>query len=185
MLNKKNYAEVKSKTSHKEGKQYLSEQYSSASGLIRALDQRANTILRTAQAIVNRQTAFFEYGIMSLTPMTLADIAGDTGLHESTVSRVTTNKYLSCSFGIFEMKHFFTSSITNKSGENISSAKIKEIIKAFIEQEPANYTYSDEEIAIELSKFNISIALRTVAKYRESLNIPTSSYRKRAKKANF
>ena len=117
---------------------------------------------------------------MYLEPMTLSDIALACGLNESTISRTTNNKYMQTSSGIYEMKYFFTSHVAGKNSDvQISSTKVKEIIKTIIESEEKNNILSDDEIVSELAKFNINIARRTVAKYRESLGIATSSMRKR------
>ncbi len=167
----------------KEDKHYKKERLSSASWLVKSLHQRATTILKVSEEIIKLQSDFFELGIEHLKPMTLKDIANSLGMHESTISRVTTNKYLSCSRGIYELKYFFSSSLTQrKASENTSSQAVKHKIKNYIEQEDKNGVLSDEDLAILLNNDGINIARRTVAKYRESLNIPTSAVRKRVKK---
>ena len=173
------YNMARNKVNNKDEKQYVKEQYSSASNLLKAIDKRNQTTLKTAIAIFEKQKSFFEYGIMELKPMTLSEISKLTDLHESTISRITTGKYIATPFGVFEMKDFFTSKITNNAGIEISSAKIKEMIKAIISTESKGQIYSDDDLSSELKKFNLTAARRTIAKYREELKIPTSSMRKR------
>ena len=179
ILNKDLYDKVKSKVSYKEDKKYLSEQYSRASNLLKAIEKRRESTLKTAIAIFERQRSFFENGIMGLKPMTLADIAREINMHESSISRITCGKYIETPFGIFEMKDFFTSKVTNDHGIDVSSARIKEILKAIISSESNEHIYSDEEISGELKKYQLTAARRTVAKYREELKIPSSALRKR------
>jgi RNA polymerase sigma-54 factor len=179
ILSKKYYDDIKSKLRDKEGKKYLSDQYMRASNLMKAVEKRKETILKTAIAIFEKQRSFFEYGIMELKPMTLSEVASMIMMHESTVSRITNGKYIETPFGVFEMKDFFTSKVKNDHGIDISSAKIKEMIKAIISAESREHIYSDDEISGELKKYQLSAARRTVAKYREEMRIPTSAERKR------
>jgi RNA polymerase sigma-54 factor len=179
ILNNDLYDKVKSKVSYKEDKKYLSEQYSRASNLLKAIEKRRESTLKTAIAIFEKQRSFFENGIMGLKPMTLSDIAREINMHESSISRITCGKYIETPFGIFEMKDFFTSKVTNDHGIDVSSARIKEILKAIISSESKEHIYSDEEISGELKKYQLTAARRTVAKYREELKIPSSALRKR------
>ncbi len=176
------YNELKAKVKGPEQKGFLTERYQAAGTLISSIEQRNNAIIRISESIVRYQRNFFEQGVLYLRPLTLQDIARDTGLSESTVSRVTSNKYISTSYGLFELKYFFSRSLpSNTSSDGVSSTRAKEIIKKLIELENKNSIISDEEITKELMKFNIKIARRTVAKYRDQLKIPTACIRKREK----
>ena len=130
------------------------------------------------QSILKFQYAFFEKGIIALKPMVLRDVAEDISMHESTISRVTTNKYAHTPQGIFELKYFFNSSIKRIYGEDIASASVKEKIKQIIENEDSKKPYSDDKISRLLKEANINIARRTVAKYREILKVLPSNKRK-------
>lgn len=183
LVNRRYYAELNTHARGKQEKKYLSDQLATANWLVKALDQRAQTILKVATDIVRQQEAFFQHGIRHLRPLTLKDVAAAVGLHESTVSRVTSNKYMATSRGTFELKYFFTSSIQSAAGgENFSSETIRYLIKEMIEKEGADKTLSDDDIADILKNRGMDIARRTVAKYRESLNIPSSFERRRIKK---
>jgi RNA polymerase sigma-54 factor len=183
-INKTYYLDVKSDVISSVDKEFITKEYGLANDLMRAIVQRSKTILAVAAAIVEKQKNFFLKGVMYLEPMTLADIALDCALNESTISRTTTNKYIQTANGIYEMKYFFTSHVAGKNSDvQISSTKVKEIIKTIIETEEMGGILSDDEIVSALTKFNISIARRTVAKYRESLGIETSSMRKRKMRA--
>lgn len=183
-VNKTYYLDVKNDVVTSSDKEFITKEYGLANDLFRAIIQRSKTILAVASAIVEKQKNFFLKGVMYLEPMTLADIALDCSLNESTISRATTNKYIQAPNGIYEMKYFFTSHVAARNSDvQISSTKVKEIIKTIIEAEEISNILSDDEIVSALTKFNISIARRTVAKYRESLGIETSSMRKRKKRA--
>ena len=177
------YVQIKDSMQNKKEKEFTKNEIEAANTIVKSIEQRSHTILKVATAIVEEQIDFFTRGVMYLNPMTLNKIAALTGFNESTVSRSTANKYISTPSGIFELKYFFSSSLgtTRASGENVSSTKAKEIIKQIILSEEADNILSDDDISEQLSKFNISIARRTVAKYRESIGIPTSSVRKRNK----
>lgn len=180
LINKSFYRVVQAGVKNKDEKKYIKEKFNSAQNLLKAVEQRAETILNVATAIIEEQVDFFEYGIMKLKPLTLAEIAKKINMHESTISRVTTNKYMSTPRGIFEFKYFFSKAIDSKNNNStISNTKVKEIIKQLIATETSATIYSDEALATELNKFNIKLARRTVAKYREELGIPSSSMRKR------
>lgn len=159
-------------------KAYLTERLKAASWLIKSIHQRQNTIYRVTESIVKFQRDFLDHGIEKLRPLVLKDVADDIEMHESTVSRVTTNKYVHTPQGVFELKYFFTTAIKTAGGE-ISSSSIKERIKNIIAAEKPDAPISDQEIAEILSKENIDIARRTVAKYREGLGILSSSKRKK------
>jgi RNA polymerase sigma-54 factor len=165
----------------RETKQFLSENLQAASFLVRALEARAQTILRVASTIVQLQEGFFRAGIAQLRPLTLRDIAEALELHESTISRVTANKSMATPRGIFEMKFFFTASLGGADGESHSASSVRHRIAALIEGESAGAVLSDEALAKILQKEGIDIARRTVAKYREALRIPGSAQRRRDK----
>ena len=175
------YIKIKPSIKSSEEKLFTKQEINSASNIIRAIDQRVKTILKVATCIVSEQIDFFTRGVMYLKPLTLNKIAEVTELNESTISRRTANKYMSTPRGIYELKYFFSSSLssTKTSSEDISSTKVKEIIKQIILHEEQDNILSDEEIAKELEKFNIKVARRTVAKYREAAGIATSAKRKR------
>lgn len=177
------YVQIKDSMQNKKEKEFTKNEIEAANTIVKSIEQRSHTILKVATAIVEEQVDFFTRGVMYLNPMTLNKIAALTGFNESTVSRSTANKYISTPSGIFELKYFFSSSLgtTRAAGENVSSTKAKEIIKQIILSEEADNILSDDDISEQLSKFNISIARRTVAKYRESIGIPISSVRKRNK----
>ncbi len=167
--------------SGREGRAFLAEHFQNASWLVRALEQRASTILRVAEAIVAAQEGFLRHGISHLRPLTLKDIAGPLELHESTVSRVTTNKFMATPRGTFELKFFFTTALGGGNGETHSAEAVRHRIRALIEAEPPDRVLSDDELAALLRREGITIARRTVAKYRESWGIPGSLQRKREK----
>ncbi len=160
---------------------YLNQQLSQAQWLLKALDQRAQNILKVATEIMRRQQNFLEYGIEALTPLVLKDIAAAVDVHESTVSRVTSNKYIATPRGIFELKFFFSSGISNyaQTGDHAAQA-VRHRIKTLIGDETPGNPLSDDDLVELLARDGINIARRTVAKYREALGIPSSYDRKRA-----
>lgn len=160
-------------------KDYVQGKLRSAVWLIRSIHQRQRTIYKVTESIVRQQREFFDKGIAFLKPMVLRDVANDIGMHESTISRVTTNKYVHTPRGIFELKFFFNSGISRVSGGDVASESVKEKVKAIIATEPPAHPFSDQKIVELLLKENINIARRTVAKYREMLGILPSSKRKR------
>jgi RNA polymerase sigma-54 factor len=165
-------------------KTYLAENLQSATWLMRALDQRAKTILKVAMEIVKQQDGFFTHGVQHLRPLNLKTIADAISMHESTVSRVTANKYIATSRGIFELKYFFTSAIAAANGGEAHSAEaVRHRIKQLIDAETANDVLSDDTIVDKLRSAGIDIARRTVAKYREAMRIPSSVQRRRDKLA--
>lgn len=157
---------------------YLNERLKAASWLIKSIHQRQNTIYRVTESIVKFQREFFDHGIERLKPLVLKDVADDIGMHESTVSRVTTNKYVHTPQGIFELKYFFTTGIKTAGGD-VSSSTVKDKIKNLIAAESPDDPISDQKIVEILKQQNIDIARRTVAKYRENLGILSSSKRKK------
>lgn len=165
-----------------EEKKYVAEQLQHANWLVKAMNQRAETIMKVATELVKQQDKFLKYGVRYLKPMTLKMVADAIEMHESTVSRVTSNKYVQTPRGLFELKYFFTSGLSAPSalGEEVSSTAVKEQIKRLIEQE--DKILSDEKIAQILQKQGIDVARRTVAKYREALGLGSSTERRRAKK---
>lgn len=182
LINKTYYAEVNNASQGKEAKSFLADQMATASWLVKALDQRAQTILKVAAQIIEQQEAFFTYGIEYLKPLALKDVAASIGMHESTVSRVTTSKYLGTPRGVFELKYFFSSGVGSTDGSGAFSAEaIKARIKALVDAESASAILSDDDIAEKLTADGIDIARRTVAKYREALNIASSVQRRRQK----
>lgn len=169
----------------RDDKKYISEQLAQANWLIRAIDQRAQSILKVSTEIIRQQEQFLLYGIQFLRPLTLKDISLQVDLHESTVSRVTTNKFISTPRGIFELKYFFTSSVSSSSGaDDVSSKTVMYYIKELIDGEAPARILSDDAIVNMLKNKNIDIARRTVAKYREAMHIPSSVIRRRQKAKN-
>lgn len=152
--------------------QYLKDRLDSAVLLIKSLERRKNTLYRVAKSIVNHQIEFFEYGPKYLKPMTLRVVADDLQVHESTISRITTQKYMQTPRGTFEMKFFFTSPVETESGESLSARSVRTILKEIIESENPRRPYSDQQLAEILKKRGFRIARRTVTKYREQMNIP-------------
>jgi RNA polymerase sigma-54 factor len=170
---------LQSRTLEGEAKGYLRERMRSALWFLRSVEQRQGTIARVASAIVRRQEEFLDKGISHLRPLVLRDIADDIGMHESTVSRVVANKYMSTPRGIFPLKFFFHSAISHALQGDISSVVVKERIKELIEQEDSAHPLSDARVARQLNRLGIRIARRTVAKYREELGVPSSEQRRR------
>ena len=162
-----------------EDKRFLSDNSRSAQWLIKSLEQRSSTIFRVAESIVRFQKDFLDYGQEHLKPLILKNVADDIGVHESTTSRVTSNKYMHTPRGIFELKFFFSSSLVSKTGENHSSESVKYKIRKLVESESEHRPYSDEKLAKLLKEQGVIVARRTVAKYRDLLNIPSSSRRKK------
>jgi RNA polymerase sigma-54 factor len=183
LLNRSYYTRISRTAANVKDKDYLLECLQTANWLIKSLDQRARTILRVAEQIVRQQDAFFMHGVQHLRPLNLKTIADAISMHESTVSRVTSNKYISTPRGIFELKYFFTSSIASSSdGEAHSSESVRFRIKQMIDAERADDVLSDDQLVDRLKAEGIDIARRTVAKYREALRIPSSVQRRRDKR---
>jgi RNA polymerase sigma-54 factor len=180
LMNQRYYATVSKGAKREEDKAFLSECAANASWLVKSLDQRAKTILKVSREIVRQQDGFFAYGVSQLRPLNLKTVAAAIEMHESTVSRVTSNKYISCPRGLFELKYFFTASISSSDGGEAHSAEaVRHQIKSLIDGEVPTEILSDDRIVEILREKGIDIARRTVAKYRESLRIPSSVERKR------
>jgi len=179
LINNRYYAEVSSVARQKAERDYLAERYQQANWLVKALHQRATTILKVATEIVRQQDGFLRHGVRHLKPLVLRDIAEVISMHESTVSRVTSNKYIATPRGIYELKYFFTSSIAATSGgEALSAEAVRFRIKTLIDGE-GDDVLSDDRLVEILVKEGIDIARRTVAKYREAMRIPSSVQRRR------
>ena len=180
LLDRTYYAEVSGLSRTEEDKAFLSECQANANWLIKSLDQRARTILKVASEIVRQQDGFFVSGVRALRPLNLKTVADAVEMHESTVSRVTSNKYVSTPRGVFELKYFFSASIPSvQGGESHSAEAVRHRIKEMIDAENRDAVLSDDQIVERLRAFGIDIARRTVAKYRESLRIPSSVERRR------
>ena len=184
LVNQSYHAEVAKVAKTEKDKTYLADCLQTATWLIRALDQRAKTILKVATEIVRQQDAFFAHGVQHLRPLNLKTIADAISMHESTVSRVTANKYMATNRGIFELKYFFTSAIASADGGDAHSAEaVRHRIKQLIDAERPDQVLSDDIIVEMLRAAGIEIARRTVAKYREAMRIPSSVQRRREKQS--
>jgi RNA polymerase sigma-54 factor len=184
LISQRYYAQVSKTTRNDKDKTYLADCLQTATWLVRALDQRAKTILKVSSEIVRQQDGFFAKGVQHLRPLNLKTVADAIGMHESTVSRVTANKYMATSRGIFELKYFFTSSIAaSDGGESHSAEAVRHRIRQLIDAENAVDVLSDDTIVDRLREAGIDIARRTVAKYREAMRIPSSVQRRREKQA--
>ena len=182
LVNQIYYTQVTKSVKNDKEKSYLADCLQTATWLIRALDQRAKTILKVSEEIVRQQDGFFVHGVQHLRPLNLKTVADAIGMHESTVSRVTANKYMATNRGIFELKYFFTSAIASTSGGDAHSAEaVRHRIKQLIDAESGNDVLSDDTIVEKLKAAGIDIARRTVAKYREAMRIPSSVQRRREK----
>ena len=162
----------------KETREYIQEKLKSAAWLIKSIHQRQRTIYKVTESIIHFQKNFFDRGVTYLKPLVLRDVAEHIQMHESTISRVTTNKYVHTPQGVFELKYFFNSAINSMQGESIASESVKEHIKNIIKSEDKHRPYSDQEVAEILKGHNINAARRTVAKYRENLGILPSRKRR-------
>lgn len=183
LVDRRYYAELSKGPRDKTSKAWLSECLASANWLVKALDQRQQTIIKVATELVRQQAGFFREGVSALRPLTLKSVADVVGLHESTISRVTSNKYLSCARGVFELKYFFTSGVASSSegGEAASALAVKAAIKALIAEEAADAILSDDTLVDMLRERGFDLARRTVAKYREAIGIGSSVQRRRAR----
>jgi len=182
LVNRSYYVELAHGSHDKASKAWLSDCLASANWLVKALDQRQRTIIKVASEIVKQQEAFFVKGVSELRPLTLKTVADAIGMHESTVSRVTSNKYLSCARGLFELKYFFTSAIQSADGgDAVSAEAVKSAIRALITAEDPRNILSDDTLVDLLRAKGFDIARRTVAKYREAIGIGSSVQRRRQK----
>lgn len=180
LANESYYTRIASATKSKADKEYIQDRWQQANWLVKALHQRATTILKVATEIVRQQDNFFVYGVAQLRPLTLKQIATTVAMHESTISRVTANKYIATPRGIFELKYFFTNALASTGGgEAHAAAAVRHKIKALIDAEQPGQILADDQIAALLQRDGITIARRTVAKYRESLGIASSAARRR------
>lgn len=180
LINQRYYAEISAVAKSESDKTFISECGQNASWLVKSLDQRARTILKVSSEIVRQQDMFLAHGVAYLRPLNLKNVADAIGMHESTVSRVTSNKYVSTPRGLFELKYFFTSAIPSTGGGEAHSAEsVRYRIKTMIERESPSDVLSDDRLVEHLLGEGIEIARRTVAKYREALNIPSSVQRRR------
>jgi len=183
LVNQRYYAETSAAARTESDKTFISECGQNASWLVKSLDQRARTILKVSSEIVRQQDMFLAHGVAYLRPLNLKNVADAIDMHESTVSRVTSNKYVSTPRGLFELKYFFTSAIPSSGGGEAHSAEaVRYRIKSMIDQETPNDVLSDDKLVEQLHCEGIEIARRTVAKYREALNIPSSVQRRRIMK---
>ena len=184
LINQRYYVQISKGVQNDKEKSYIADCLQTATWLVRALDQRAKTILKVSSEIVRQQDAFFAKGVQHLRPLNLKTVADAIGMHESTVSRVTANKYMATSRGIFELKYFFTSAIAAADGGEAHSAEaVRHRIRQLIDGETASDVLSDDTIVEKLRGAGIDIARRTVAKYREAMRIPSSVHRRREKRA--
>jgi RNA polymerase sigma-54 factor len=185
LVNRTYYTELSGGAQDRQSKAWLSECLQSANWLMKALDQRARTIVKVASEIVTQQEGFFRHGVSHLKPLTLRSVAESIGMHESTVSRVTSNKYMSCERGLFELKYFFTSGIrasgAEGGGDSVSAEAVKSRIKALISAEDSGKILSDDQLVDLLRAEGFDLARRTVAKYREAIGIGSSVQRRRQK----
>jgi RNA polymerase sigma-54 factor len=182
LVNRQYFSRISRSARDKKDQEYITDQLNSANWLVKALHQRATTILKVATEIVRQQDAFFVHGVSHMRPLILRDVAEAVSVHESTVSRVTSNKYMASPRGIYELKYFFSSSLSSADGGTAHSAEaVRFRIKRLCDAESASNVLSDDDIAGMLRADGIDIARRTVAKYREALNIPSSIRRRRIK----
>jgi RNA polymerase sigma-54 factor len=180
LVNRRYYQELKSGPQDKASRAWLSECLASAGWLVKALDQRARTIVKVVSEIVKRQQGFFDRGVSALKPMTLREVAEAIEMHESTVSRVTSNKYLLCDRGLYELKYFFGSGVASAEGDGAAAEAVKAAIREIIEAETE--ILSDDAIAALLKQRGFDVARRTVVKYREAMGIGSSIQRRRLRK---
>ncbi|WP_444919758.1 RNA polymerase factor sigma-54 [Microbulbifer sp. CnH-101-G] len=173
------YASMVKRADNSRDNNFLRDHLQEARWFMKSLQSRHETLLKVANCIVEKQQGFFEEGPEAMRPMVLADVAESIGMHESTISRVTTQKYMLTPRGVFELKYFFSSHVSTDSGEDASSTAIRALIKKLIDSETPRKPLSDNKITQELDQQGIKVARRTVAKYRESMGIPSSSERKR------
>ena len=180
LINRRYYQELKTGPQDKASRAWLSECLASASWLVKALDQRARTIVKVVSEIVKRQQGFFERGVAAMKPLTLREVADAIEMHESTVSRVTSNKYLLCDRGLYELKYFFGSGVASAEGDGAAAEAVKAAIKEVIDAETE--ILSDDAIAGLLKQRGLDVARRTVVKYREAMGIGSSIQRRRLRK---
>ncbi|MDD3030211.1 MAG: RNA polymerase factor sigma-54 [Alphaproteobacteria bacterium] len=184
LANERYYAKIQASANRKADKDYIADHWQKANWLIKAMHQRATTILKVSSEIVRQQEAFFSKGVHYLKPLVLKDIAEAVSMHESTISRVTQHKYIATPRGLFELKYFFTTALARSDGgDAMSSEAVRARIRMLIETERPQAVLSDDHLSMILRGEGIDIARRTVAKYREAMNIPTSARRRREKRS--
>jgi RNA polymerase sigma-54 factor len=184
LVNSRYYIKVATSAREKETKAYVTDCLNNANWLVKSLDQRARTILKVSSEIVRQQDGFLTYGVRHLRPLNLRTVADAISMHESTVSRVTSNKYISTPRGVFELKYFFTAAIQSVGGaESHSAEAVRDRIREMIDKESCDEILSDDRIVALLTADGVNIARRTVAKYREAMRIPSSVERRRLKQA--
>ena len=182
LVNRSYYVELRGACADKAARGWLSDKLADANWLVKALDQRQKTILKVASELVRQQEGFFRHGVSQLRPLTLRAVAETIGMHESTVSRVTSNKYLMCARGTYELKFFFTSGVAATDGEGTVSAEaVKAAIRQLIDAEEPKAILSDDTLVDLLKARGFDLARRTVAKYREAIGLGSSVQRRRQK----
>jgi len=169
---------LKSKGTEKEVRDYVKERYKSAIQLLRNIEQRKNTIVRTCEAIVRRQSEFLEHGDQSLKPMMIKEVAEEIGVHPSTVSRAVANKYVHTAQGVYELRFFFSEGVNGPEGGDLPLVLLKRKVKKLIEDEDSRRPLTDDQLAAELQRQGIQVTRRTVAKYREDMQIPSTHQRR-------
>jgi RNA polymerase sigma-54 factor len=186
LINGRYSAKISGTSRDKDAKNYIADCLNNANWLVKSLDQRARTILKVASEIVRQQDGFLTHGVRHLRPLNLRTIADAITMHESTVSRVTSNKYISTPRGVFELKYFFTAAIQAVNGSESHSAEaVRDRIREMIDNEAGVEVLSDDRIVSLLTADGVNIARRTVAKYREAMRIPSSVERRRLKQPDF
>jgi RNA polymerase sigma-54 factor len=182
LINRSYHSELVDGVQDKLSRSWLNECMADAQWLVRTLDQRQRTITKVATELVRRQEEFFRHGVAHLKPLTLREIAEKVEMHESTISRVTSNKYLICERGVFELKYFFSSGISSADGgDAVSSEAVKDALKTLIDNEDPKKILSDDKLVALLKDQGYDLARRTVAKYREAMNLGSSVQRRRLK----
>ena len=169
---------LREKGTEREGREYVKERYRSAIQLLRNIEQRKNTIVRTCDAIVRRQQEFLEKGVEGLRPMMIKEVAEEIGVHPSTVSRAVSNKYAHTPQGVYELRYFFSEAVQGPSGGALPLLILKRRVKKMIEEEDAIHPLTDEQITEKLQAEGINVTRRTVAKYREDMRIPSTHQRR-------
>lgn len=177
-LNREYRRLMKAKTTEKEVKEYVKERFRSAIQLLRNIEQRKSTIVRTCEVIVRRQTDFLERGVEALRPMMIKEVAEEIGVHPSTVSRAVSNKYVHTQQGVFELRFFFSEGVNGPEGGDLPLVLLKRKVKKLIEEEDARHPLTDDQITAELQRQGIQVTRRTVAKYREDMQIPSTHQRR-------
>jgi RNA polymerase sigma-54 factor len=169
---------LREKSVDRDVKEYVKERYKAAIQLLRNIDQRKNTILRTCEAILQRQRDFLDHGVDSLHPMMIKEVAEEIGVHPSTVSRAVANKYVHTAQGVYELRFFFSEGVNGPEGSDLPLLLLKRRVKKLIEEEDPRSPWTDDHLAAELQRQGIQVTRRTVAKYREDMQIPSTHQRR-------